>query len=104
MHIEHNYAKTKCQKEPKTRFLVIILSLVGWIGLILHILIEEKEPYLLIRNQGFRNPLNLCIIVTIRHKRAKNEDFGHCYQVNRLSSGTICMNVMEPMLQGLVKC
>ena len=29
------------------------------------------------RNQGFRNPLNLCIIVTIRHKRAKNEDFGH---------------------------
>ena len=48
MHIERNYAKTKCQKEPKTRFLVIILSLVGWIGLILHILIEEKEPYLLI--------------------------------------------------------
>ena len=43
MHIEHNYAKTKCQKERKTRFLVIILSLVGSIGLILHILIEEND-------------------------------------------------------------
>ena len=95
MHIEHSYAKTKCQKEQKTRFLVIILSLVGWIGLILHILIEQKEPYLLIRNQGFRNPLNLCIVIT---SRAKNEDFRHCYQVNLTSSCIICMNVMEPML------
>ena len=43
MHIKHNYAIRKCQKEPKTRFLVILLSLVGSIGLILHILIEEID-------------------------------------------------------------
>ena len=43
MHIEHNYAKRKCQKEPKRQVLVILLSLVGSIGLILHILIEEID-------------------------------------------------------------
>ena len=48
MHTKHNYAIRKCQKEPKTRFLVILSSLVGSIALILYILIEENDPYLLI--------------------------------------------------------
>ena len=43
MHIKHNYAIGNCQKEPRTRVLVISLSLVGSIGLILHILIEEID-------------------------------------------------------------
>ena len=33
----------ECQKEPKTMFLVILLSLVGSIELILHILMEEND-------------------------------------------------------------
>ena len=60
-----------------------------------------KWPLAIDSNQGCGNPLNLCIIVTIKHKRAKNEAFGHCYQVNRPSSCTICLNILEPMLQKL---
>ncbi len=104
MHIEHNFAKRKCQEQPKTRFLVVLLSLVGSIGLILHIHSDSvKWPLATDSNQGCGNPLNLCIIITIKHKRAKNEAFGHGYQVKLALSCIICLNIMEIMLQRFVR-
>ena len=64
---------------------------------------KGKWPLAIDSNQGCGNPLNLCIIITIKHKRAKNETFGHCYQVKLASSCTISLNIMEPMLQRFVR-
>ena len=54
-------------------------------------------------NQCSGNLLNLCIIITIKHKRAKNEAFGHGYQVKLALSCIICLNIMELMLQRFVR-
>ena len=48
MHIKHNHTKESVKKEPKSRFLVILSSLVALVRLILQILTEENDHQLLI--------------------------------------------------------
>ena len=102
MHIKHNYTK-KVSKRPKKQVFGHFIKFGCFGTSDIANSDRGKWPLAIDSNQGCGNPLNLCIIITIKHKRAKNETFGHCYQVKLASSCTISLNIMEPMLQRFVR-